>query len=91
MLDLINLLIIAISGYGFYHTVQVLRGNKLNFKPFNCAICLSFWYGIIIMIFLTFQLQVIKILVSALFIVGIVDIIKQLIERRANNDSIGRI
>lgn len=29
--------------------LQKLR-NKLNFKPFNCSNCLSFWLGIILSI-----------------------------------------
>ena len=47
------MLIIAISSYGFvlsvFELIRFLKLEKvLNFKPFNCVLCLSFWYGLII-------------------------------------------
>lgn len=47
MLDvLIRLLILAISSYGFASAVIAIKGRYLDFKPFNCKFCLSFWFSL---------------------------------------------
>jgi len=78
MLDLIQLVILGISAYGFYHTIQILRGGRLNFKPFNCAVCLSFWYTLIVVMLSWYKLT--SILVATMFAVAITDIIKSVID-----------
>ena len=43
MIDI--LLIIPLAAYCFGTVIQMLRGNYLNFKPFNCKSCTSFWFS----------------------------------------------
>jgi len=52
---------IALSSYGFtlgfFELIRYLKlAEKLNFKPFNCQICLSFWYGFFIALLKGYQL-----------------------------------
>jgi len=79
MLNIWWLIVLGISAYGFYHAVNVLRGGKLNFKPFNCAICLSFWYSLIVILLIDFRLT--NIIVMSLFAVGVTDIVKTITDR----------
>lgn len=41
-------IILTLAAYGFYTSVQMLRGSHLNFKPFNCRICTGFWVGVLL-------------------------------------------
>ncbi|MDL1957044.1 MAG: hypothetical protein LWW95_08390 [Candidatus Desulfofervidus auxilii] len=52
---------IALSSYGFtlgfFELIRYFKlAKKLNFKPFNCQICLSFWYGFFISLLKGYQL-----------------------------------
>jgi hypothetical protein len=44
---MLSLFYMILGAYGFSTAVQILRGNYLNFKPFNCRFCLSYWYSLI--------------------------------------------
>ena len=46
MNQLYQLIIIPLSAYSFATAVQMSRGVYLNFKPFNCKFCLSFWFSL---------------------------------------------
>lgn len=48
----------CLSAYGFSVVVQMLRGVYLEYKPFNCKICLSFWYALVV--FLNFGNNLLK-------------------------------
>lgn len=87
MLSVYDLIVLSISAFGFYHAIQVLRSSKLNFKPFNCKICLSFWYAIGSIV--AYNFYIVKVIVISLFITGIVHIIG-FIEKymEVKNDSI---
>ena len=37
-----------------FKPLQKIRLNKLNYKPFNCGYCLSFWIGLLI-VFVSFN------------------------------------
>jgi len=78
MLSLIYLLVLGVSAYGFYHVIQVLRNGRLNFKPFNCAICLGFWYSLVCVILNEYKIT--SIVIATMFSVGIVDIFKAITE-----------
>ena len=53
-MSLLDLIIIVLSAYGMAIVVEMVRdlSDKIydltNFKPFNCKICLSFWFGSLI-------------------------------------------
>jgi len=48
------MLILLFAAYGFATAVQLSRGPYLNFKPFNCKFCLSFWFSLfVIFVFYT--------------------------------------
>ncbi len=73
MLDVIAIFIYSLSSYGLYHTIQVIRGTKLNFKPFNCRVCITFWYMVILMI-----LGVIKTFITVFAVIGTIQLISVL-------------
>lgn len=50
---LTNIIIISLSAYGFSTAIQMIRGTKLSFRPFNCHFCLSFYFGLICYPFFT--------------------------------------
>lgn len=50
MIDI--LLIIPLAAYGFGIAIQMLRGKYLNFKPFDCKFCLSFWFSSIVYLYM---------------------------------------
>jgi len=41
------LIVLVFASYGFAIGVQMLRGKYLNFKPFSCIACLSFWFSLV--------------------------------------------
>jgi len=69
--------IITLAVYGFYTAVQMLRGNHLNFKPFNCKLCISFWVTILYVAVFSFTLSKIVILPfavsGAVYLIGIIE------------------
>jgi len=46
-----SLLVVAVSSYGFAVAVQTLRGRHLEFKPFSCRLCLSWWFSFLYVLF----------------------------------------
>lgn len=51
---IVDLFILSLSAYGFALAVQILRGTRLNFKPFNCKFCLGIWYSLTYIILTNF-------------------------------------
>jgi hypothetical protein len=38
----------ALTAWIFIHVLRMPERWKLNFKPFNCGLCLSFWLAVIL-------------------------------------------
>lgn len=70
-------IIVTLAAYGFYTAVQMLRGKYLNFKPFNCKLCLSFYFTILYIAIFSFTLPKIAILPFAVsgtvYFIGIIE------------------
>lgn len=46
MLNFLELItVLGLAGYGFGTAFQMIRKDKLNFKPFNCIFCLTYWFA----------------------------------------------
>lgn len=80
---MINILIISLAAYGFATSVQMLRGTYLNFKPFNCKFCMSFWSSLIYLYFLNFTIN--QIILYPFFVACIANFLK-LIEDKIIGD-----
>lgn len=74
-----DLIILILSAYGFYTAIQMLRGNFLNFKPFNCNVCLAFWFTFCYIV--VFDLIIVKLVIYPFAVSGGVYLLK-LIEDR---------
>ena len=83
----IDFLIISIASFSFATAIQMLRGNFINFKPFNCKFCLSFWFSTIVF-FYNNPYDVIQNIVLSFAVSGVCYIIK-LIEDRTGKDPLG--
>lgn len=64
---------LTLSAYGFHTAVQMLRGEYLNWKPFNCKLCLSFWFALFYV--LIFKLSIANLLIIPLGVAGFVYLI----------------
>jgi hypothetical protein len=76
---LTEIIIFAFASYAFANAVQMIRGTHLNFKPFSCRFCLSWWFSFIY--FLFFTLNFIKAVIMGLSVSGIVYLITQIEDR----------
>ena len=82
MLTLEFVIILALAGYGFATAVQMLRQDKLNFKPFNCYFCLSYWFSFLYILLFSFKINTIIIVP---FAIACLSIFLKLIEDKLTN------
>lgn len=77
---LINFIVYVFAAYGFAVAVQIIRGHRLNIKPFNCRPCLSWWFILMIVIFLK-PITIENLIVTPLAVAGCVYLLTQIEER----------
>lgn len=64
------IVLLSFAAYAFYTAVQMIRGEYLNFKPFNCKLCLSYWFTLAYIII--FDFTIMNIILIPLAVSGIV-------------------
>ena len=69
-----NLFVLTIASFAFATAVQMTRGKYLNFKPFSCKFCLSFWFAFISLLCVAHTVAFA--FINGLFVAGAVHFIK---------------
>lgn len=79
----IHALQMIFAAYAFSLAFQMIRGNYLNFKPFNCRFCMSFWFAFIVNFIINHSIQnsVEISFLSALAIAGVCNFLKLIEEK----------
>lgn len=65
---IMSIILLTFASYGLYNAIQMLRKDKLNFKPFNCALCTGFWFGLLYVV--CFKLSIINLVTIPFFTGG---------------------
>lgn len=74
---LTEIFMVSTAGYALYHAIQMLRGRKLNFKPFNCCLCITFWLALFYILLVNYPfINIIHTIIFPLSVSGISYFIK---------------